>query len=210
MPRKKRKKRGNINQKKSGLPFFYKLVLIILTFVGTMTLLAGSIDAELPTLSLNSSRSSDGDREAFVEKVASYAVPLQDSHGIWPSVTIAQAILESNWGKSGLAVNEHNYFGIKGSSTEPSYSTMEYDEGWVEIQASFRSYGSMEESVKDYANLIANGTQWNADLYRPVIEADNYRQAAKALQTSGYATDPTYPDKLIDLIERYELDRFDG
>ncbi|EXJ23000.1 N-acetylmuramoyl-L-alanine amidase [Alkalibacterium sp. AK22] len=209
MSKNKRNKKRYAKRQKTGLPFFQKFILIMLTFVGTLTLLAGSIDGDIPILTLNSSRQSDNDREAFIEKVASYAVPLQDSHGIWPSVTIAQAILESNWGESGLAVNESNYFGIKGSSYQPSYSTLEYEEGWVEIQASFRSYGSMEESVKDYANLIANGTQWNADLYQPVIEADNYRQAAKALQTSGYATDPTYPEKLIDLIERYDLDRFD-
>lgn len=141
--------------------------------------------------------------------MASHAVPLKDTHGIVPSVTIAQAILESNWGNSSLSRQEHNYFGIKGQSENREYATLEYDEEWIEIHASFRSYPSLEASVKDYAELIANGTAWNASLYRGVQEASTYQEAAHALYSAGYATDPTYPEKIIEIVELYELQRFD-
>lgn len=148
-------------------------------------------------------------REAFIEEMAEEATTLQDEYGILPSVTIAQAILESNWGESGLAQNENNYFGIKGASDSPQYATQEFEEDWVEIEAPFRSYDSWEESMEDYAQLMAHGPAWNSELYHGVIEAEHYEEAAHALQEAGYATDPDYPAKVIDLVERYELDRFD-
>lgn len=181
-------------------------VLIILAFTGTLALLASSIDSSQTD---EQSGRFAGDRTEFIQEVAAYAVPLQETHGIWPSITIAQAIVESNWGQSGLALNEQNYFGIKGSSSQPAYATLEYEDDWVEIQASFRSYDSLQESVEDYAELIAGGTNWNPDLYRPVIEADTYREAAYALKKSGYATDPAYPEKLIEIVELYNLDQYD-
>lgn len=195
--KKSRRKRTSLLQRSA---------LIILTFTGTLALLASSIESSQTD---EPSGRFAGDRTEFIETVAAYAVPLQESHGIWPSITIAQAIVESNWGQSGLAVNEQNYFGIKGSSGQPAYSTLEYEDDWVEIQASFRSYGSLQESVEDYADLIAGGTNWNPDLYRPVIEAENYREAAQELKNSGYATDPTYPEKLIEIVELYNLDQYD-
>ncbi|GAA0492765.1 glycoside hydrolase family 73 protein [Alkalibacterium sp. s-m-22] len=192
--------------KRKRTSLLQRSVLIILTFTGTLAILASSIDSSQTD---EQSEGFAGDRTEFIQTVAAYAVPLQETHGIWPSITIAQAIVESNWGQSGLALNEQNYFGIKGSSSQPAYATLEYEDDWVEIQASFRSYDSLQESVEDYAELIAGGTNWNPDLYRPVIEADTYREAAYALKKSGYATDPTYPDKLIEIVELYNLDQYD-
>ncbi|PRY82895.1 glycoside hydrolase family 73 protein [Alkalibacterium olivapovliticus] len=193
--------------KHKGVNLLSSILLIFLAFIGTLALLASSIErGESPI----PSRTSGLNREEFIENVASYAVPLQETHGIKPSITIAQAIVESNWGESGLAVNDHNYFGIKGDSTQPSYATLEYEDEWVEIQASFRSYASLEESVKDYAELIAGGTNWNPDLYKPVVEAADYKEAAHALKASGYATDPNYPIKLIEIVELYDLDQYDN
>lgn len=192
--------------KRKRTSLLQRSVMIILTFTGTLALLVSSIESS------QTDEQSEGfavDRTEFIQTVAAYAVPLQETHGIWPSITIAQAIVESNWGQSGLALNEQNYFGIKGSSSQPTYATLEYEDDWVEIQASFRSYDSLQESVEDYAELIAGGTNWNPDLYRPVIEADTYREAAYALKNSGYATDPTYPDKLIEIVELYNLDQYD-
>jgi flagellum-specific peptidoglycan hydrolase FlgJ len=147
--------------------------------------------------------------EVFIEKMAEEATRLNEEYGIRPSVTIAQAILESNWGQSGLAQEEQNYFGIKGGSESPQYATNEYTDEWIEIEASFRSYDSWEESMEDYAKLLANGTAWDSELYHGVIEADHYVEAAQALQEAGYATDPDYSEKVISIVERYDLDRFD-
>lgn len=181
---------------------FKLIALLILTFMGAMALISQSVENE--TNSVN-----DWTKNDFIEEVATFAVPLKETHGIKPSVTIAQAILESNWGKSSLSQQENNYFGIKGQSDKRKYATLEYDEEWIEIHASFRSYPSLEASVNDYANLIANGTAWNASLYEGVQQAETYQEAAQALYSAGYATDPTYPEKLIEIIELYDLSRFD-
>lgn len=60
-----------------------------------------------------------------------------------------------------------------------------------------------------HTKLFVEGTTWNPQQYAAVLAADNYRDAAFALQASGYATDPTYPEKLIELIQQYKLDQFD-
>lgn len=187
-----------------GLSLLKRSTVVLLAFVGTIILLGHSVEQ-----ARDEREAEFNDRQTFIDAVASHAVPLKETHGIKPSIAIAQAIVESNWGQSGLAVREQNYFGIKGSASEPTYATLEYDEEWIEIRASFRTYSSMEESVTDYANLLANGTQWNPDLYQPVIEAENYKEAAHALKSAGYATDPDYPTKLIEIVELYNLYEFD-
>ncbi|GEK88296.1 glycoside hydrolase family 73 protein [Alkalibacterium putridalgicola] len=174
----------------------------MLTFTGALAVISQAVENE-------PANQKDWTKDAFINEVASHAVPLQASHGIRPSVTIAQAILESNWGKSSLSQQENNYFGIKGGSDGRKYATLEYEEKWKEIHASFRSYPSLEASVTDYADLINGGTEWNPELYRGVQEASSYQEAAQALYSAGYATDPTYPEKIIEIIELYELDRFD-
>ncbi|GEK90393.1 glycoside hydrolase family 73 protein [Alkalibacterium kapii] len=174
-----------------------------LTFFGTIALIGQTIEKD-------TERETDWTKEEFIKEVASYVVPLKSSHGIRPSVAIAQAILESNWGQSGLSRQENNYFGIKGQSNGRQYKTREYEEEWTEVFASFRSYPSLEASVRDYAELISGGTKWNPKLYRDVQEASSYQEAAQALYSAGYATDPSYPKKVIDIIETYDLDRFDN
>ncbi|TVP91185.1 glycoside hydrolase family 73 protein [Alkalibacterium sp.] len=192
-------------KKAKGLSFIKRSMVVLLAFAGTILLLGHSVEQE------RSEREAEfNDRQSFIDAVATYAVPLQETHGIKPSIAIAQAIVESNWGKSGLSVRENNYFGIKGSASEPSYATLEYDDEWIEIRASFRTYSSMEESVTDYANLLAGGTDWNPNLYQPVIEAEDYKEAAHALKSAGYATDPSYPEKLIDIVEQYSLYEYDN
>lgn len=203
MPKKKRR-RKSVKQRRRSL---VKGLILAGTVIFCMYFLTLAVLAQRPDplpngLSFNR-------REAFIEEMAEEATTLQDEYGILPSVTIAQAILESNWGESGLAQNENNYFGIKGASDSPQYVTQEFEEDWVEIEAPFRSYDSWEESMEDYAQLMAHGPAWNSELYHGVIEAEHYEEAAHALQEAGYATDPDYPAKVIDLVERYELDRFD-
>lgn len=176
----------------------------MLTFFGTLYLLSQTVEEEVEV-----NVQEEWTKDEFIDEVASYAVPLRSTHGIRPSVTIAQAILESNWGESRLSRQENNFFGIKGQSSETAYATREYDEEWEEVMASFRSYPSLEASVEDYADLIKNGTNWDPKLYEDVQKACTYQGAAQALYTAGYATDPSYPEKVITIIETYDLNRFD-
>jgi len=152
------------------------------------------------------------ERNAFVKKIAPYAVELGQQYGVLPSITIAQAILESNWGTSSLASQYNNYFGIKGDdpSNTKLLQTKEYTNGqWITINGRFRVYSDFRESMKDHTKLLVNGTTWNSQQYRQVIQSKNYIDAAVALQTDGYATDPGYTNKIIRVIQKYNLKKYD-
>lgn len=133
---------------------------------------------------------------------------------VLPSVTTAQAILESNWGRSGLSANANNLFGIKASKdwTGAVYnaSTKEQTNDGTEyrINANFRKYNSILDSIKDHDNFFVS-TPWRTQNYQRVLNAKDYKEQAQALQDCGYATDKQYAKKLISLIERYNLQRFD-
>jgi len=135
--------------------------------------------------------------------------------GILPSITAAQAILESGWGSSELAkAPNNNLFGIKDSEdwhgeivTVP---TQEYLNGdYITVNAAFRKYASWNDSVVDHAKFFTS-TEWQKDNYRKVVNETDYRIAAQELKNAGYATDPTYPGKLIRLIEAYKLYEWDA
>jgi len=123
-------------------------------------------------------------------------------------VTIAQAIDESGWGRSSLATRDHNLFGIKGtgpagSDTRP---TQEYENGRsVTRIASFRVYHNIAESIDDHGKLLAT-----SGYYRQPMAADRHDPNAFAAALTGvYATDPGYGAKLIGLMRRYDLYRYD-
>lgn len=152
------------------------------------------------------------EHNAFVKKVAPYAVELGKEYGVLPSITIAQAILESDWGTSTLASQYNNYFGIKGEdpSNTKLLETKEYTNGqWITINGRFRVYSDFRESMKDHTKLLVNGTTWNPQQYRQVLQSKNYIDAAVALQTDGYATDPGYTSKIIRIIQKYSLKKYD-
>ena len=135
--------------------------------------------------------------------------------GILPSITGAQAILESGWGSSELAkAPNNNLFGIKDSEdwhgeivTVP---TQEYLNGdYITVNAAFRKYATWNDSVVDHAKFFTS-TEWRKDNYRKVVNETDYRIAAQELKNAGYATDPNYPGKLIRLIEAYKLYEWDA
>lgn len=160
-------------------------------------------------LKLTSSKLALSSEEQFIEKLAPQAQKLQTKYEVRPSLMMAQAILESDWGESALAREANNYFGIKGNTEDPIYSTQEYHEAWHEETAHFKSYADLFESMEDYAKLLYHGTTWDEQKYQRVLTAKNYQEAAQAIQAAGYATDPHYADKLIDIIETYELTQYD-
>lgn len=150
----------------------------------------------------------------FIRKVAPQAQKLQGQYNILPSITIAQAILESNWGTSQLSQKYNNLFGVKanGNLANSVYlNTQEFVNGkYVTVKARFQVYKSWNDSLTDHARLLRNGTQWNGNQYSDVINASNYRQGALALQKDGYATDPAYTQKLIYIIRTYKLYQYDS
>ena len=131
---------------------------------------------------------------------------------ILPSVIVAQAILESARGTSELARKANNLFGIKGNYNGQSYTvkTKEYLNGkWTTVNAAFKKYPSYRESIIDHGNFFTS-TPWRTQNYQRVLNANDYKTQAKALQVCGYATDPQYANKLINLIETNNLSSLDG
>ncbi len=151
-------------------------------------------------------------QQAFINEIAPHAEIVQKENGILASITISQAILESNWGKSELAQKGKNLFGIKGSYKGNSIvmGTREHDgTSYVGTSAGFKAYPTWYESLNDHATLFVNGPSWNKDLYSSLINQTDYRLAAKALDHTGYSTDPNYSKKLIEVIEKFDLDKYD-
>ena len=131
---------------------------------------------------------------------------------ILPSIIVAQAILESARGTSELARKANNLFGIKGNYNGQSYTvkTKEYLNGkWTTVNAAFKKYPSYRESIIDHGNFFTS-TPWRTQNYKSVLNAKDYKTQAKALQACGYATDPQYANKLINLIETNNLSSLDG
>ncbi len=149
-------------------------------------------------------------QKQFIETVGALAQADAAAARILPSVTIAQAILESGWGKSALTRKANALFGIKADKnwTGPVYTsrTKECYDGarFTKETACFRAYADWAESIADHGAFLCGLSR-----YRNVIGEDNYRAACIALQKAGYATDPDYAGKLIGLIETYDLTRFD-
>lgn len=144
----------------------------------------------------------------FIEDIKEYAIKDYYNSGILPSLTIAQAILESGWGKSTLATKGKNLFGIKATNwrgEKITLPTAEYINGqWITVQAEFRKYNNYGESIKDHSDLL------QINRYARVRQSKNYIEGAKALKECGYATDPNYSRLLIQIIEENNLHIYDN
>lgn len=140
--------------------------------------------------------------EAYIEKYSEFAIQCQNEHHIPASITLAQGILESGAGESSLAKECNNHFGIKCGSEWYGRSTRKDDDRPNEC---FRCYKSVKESYNDHAAFLKR--QRYAFLYDYKIT--DYKSWAHGLKQAGYATDPKYPQKLINIIETYNLYEFD-
>lgn len=154
--------------------------------------------------------------EEFIQTIGADAQKIAWDEGLYASVMIAQAILETGSGNSQLArPPHHNLFGIKGSyqGKNVSINTQE-DKGngqLYTIKSAFRQYPSYKESLEDYAVLLKKGISGNSDFYQATWKenAATYQAATKAL-TGKYATDTSYDKKLNALIETYQLTAYDA
>jgi flagellum-specific peptidoglycan hydrolase FlgJ len=147
-------------------------------------------------------------QQAFIDEIAPGAMATQRRYGVPAAVTIAQAIDESGWGQSELAVNDHNLFGIKGTGPAGSDSmpTQEYENGeWVTTLAPFRVYDSFAESIADHGALLADSGYYT----QAMAERANPDAFANAL-TGVYATNPEYGGDLIQIMRQFGLYRYDG
>jgi flagellum-specific peptidoglycan hydrolase FlgJ len=153
------------------------------------------------------SKARPGAVNQYLNKYRYLSRQLTQSTGIPEPVILAIAGLESNWGKSELAVNANNHFGIKAKVDRPapSYCKLTYEyEGWLvyTTQACFRSYPLISESYYDFGDFVL--TRKNYSQVRN-LPSWNYRAWLDGLREGGYATDPAYTDKVLRIIWRYHL-----
>jgi LysM repeat protein len=141
--------------------------------------------------------------EAYIKKYSDIAVEHMQKYRIPASITLAQGLLESGAGMSDLARYSNNHFGIKCHRNWRGPAVYAPDDGPNDC---FRKYKTVEDSYRDHAEFLAYGSRYKVLFDLPITD---YKGWARGLQTTGYATDKAYANKLIKLIEDYELYRFD-
>lgn len=175
----------------------YRLAIIIgcLTLAGGLLLTEGMKAGKAEVRKLDAC-------EEYIQNYYRAAIRQQHKHRIPASITLAQGILESSAGKSYLAVEGNNHFGIKCGNWTGDF-LYKHDDGRLER---FRKYASVEQSFEDHSRFIAERDHYKA-LFD--LKPTDYVGWAHGLKKYGYATDPKYAGKLIELIERYQLHTYD-
>lgn len=140
--------------------------------------------------------------EAYVAKYKDLAIEEMQRTGIPASITLAQGILESQYGESDLAKNANNHFGIKCKTEWTGRKTYHDDDLKQEC---FRVYESAEESYKDHSNFLMT-RDWYAFLFK--LDPTDDRGWAYGLKKAGYATEKDYPQRLLKLIDDYQLQQY--
>ncbi len=144
--------------------------------------------------------------EQFVSRMLPAAQRASQASGVPAQLIMAQAALESGWGKREIRAEDgktsFNVFGIKADKSWKGpvvqATTTEYVNGTAQkVQARFRAYGSYEESFADYARFLTSNPR-----YANVLATPNPAEAAHGLQRAGYATDPNYGGKLVRIMEQ--------
>lgn len=146
----------------------------------------------------------DSPYENYIKKYSKIAVSEMKRTGVPASITLAQGLLESAAGNSELAVKGNNHFGIKCHNNWEGKTILHDAE---EDNECFRAYKNAEDSFRDHSDFLRFQNRYKS-LFD--LGPSDYRGWAEGLRKAGYATDPKYPQKLIKLIEEYDLARFDS
>ena len=143
---------------------------------------------------------------AFINKTLTDAKSIKEKYKVPVSILIAQAALESGWGRS---VKDNAYFGIKAHKTSgstTSFTTTEFVNGKkVTTTDAFRAYANFGEAAEDYGKFLTTNARHKAAF----AYANDPARFAEELQKAGYATDPKYADKLKTIISTYKLGEYD-
>lgn len=148
-------------------------------------------------------------QKTFINNLGNAAKKTYSKYKILPSMTVAQAILESSWGQSTLSKKYYNFFGMKAGSnyngeTVTLQTTEEINGKLVKVNGTFRAYHSFDEGIEGYYKFITGYSR-----YSNLIGETNYKEACRKIREDGWATDSKYTTKLINLIEQYDLTQFD-
>ena len=144
---------------------------------------------------------------AFLNSIKQYSIDSWSKYHILPSVTAAQAAIESQWGTSGLTSRANNLFGIKGSYNGQyvTMATQEYVNGhYVTINDNFRKYPDWKTSFEDHGAFLNDNPR-----YSNLLGVKNYKQVANLIYQDGYATSPAYSESIIETVEANNLTAWD-
>ena len=141
---------------------------------------------------------------SYIKQYAPLAVEQMKQHNVPASITLAQGLLESGAGLSTLSTKSNNHFGIKCGTGWRGRSVRANDDAPNEC---FRAYRKVEDSYEDHS-LFLVGNQRYASLFK--LKKTDYKGWARGLKKAGYATDPSYANKLITIIEIYDLYKYDN
>ena len=159
----------------------------------------------------------------IVDKIGSLFTEDQKKTGVLASVSMAQFLLESAYGKSELAQNANNCFGMKQNLSGNTWAgsawdgksiynkiTKEFVEGdYIEITAPFRKYDCIEDSIADHSAYLVGAKKGNILRYAGLKGETNYQKAAQIIKDGGYATSPTYVTNLCNVIQKWNLTKYD-
>jgi|SRR5687768_4414487 len=152
------------------------------------------------------------DRADYIEQYKDIAVSEMMRTGIPASIKLAQAMHESACGKSDLACKANNHFGIKCGNDWNGKTYKKEDDDYKDgelVKSCFREFRSVYDSYIAHSDFLADPAKSKRYGSLFELEPTDYKGWAKGLSKAGYATDPHYANKLIDIIERYELYRYD-
>jgi len=169
------------------MPFLKKILLLSLLTISVLPSLFGQRAV----------------REAYIENYKNLAIKQMNSHGIPASIIMAQACLESGDGRSTLAVKGNNHFGIKCHNWTGARVYHDDDKKGE----CFRKYPTAEQSYIDHSDFLRYNSRY-AFLFD--LDPRDYKEWARGLKKAGYATNPRYPELLINIIEEYSLHRLDN
>jgi len=145
----------------------------------------------------------DRDAEAYIRQYADLAMSEMRRTGVPASITLAQAVIESDYGRSRLARSGNNHFGIKCHNGWTGRRIYHDDDRRGEC---FRRYRDADESFRDHSDFLRQGSRYEFLFY---LDPDDYVGWARGLKSAGYATNPRYAGMLIDMIEKNRLNRYD-
>lgn len=170
--------------------------------------------ADLKYIGITKENLNNASKQQFIQELYPAAIKIYNQYGIFPSITISQAILETGWGESELSTKANNLFGIKADSSwkgkKVKMSTSEYYN--EKIVDEFRVYDNKQESMEDYAKFLNNNKRYKES---GVFQATYYIDQAKDIEKAGYSTVEndkgvqTYSALLIDIIQEQNLQLLD-
>lgn len=175
-----------------------------------MKLMIAFIFISLPSLFLTDNKEL---ASTYIGNYKDIAVDEMHRTGIPASIKLAQGLLESNWGRSDLATSANNHFGIKCGGAWNGNTFYKEDDDKDEkgklIESCFRSFSSPLESYMAHSDFLTDPKKGYRYGFLFEYGSTDYIAWAKGLKKSGYASDPKYPNKLISIIEKYNLSKFD-